>query len=45
MHILRINPSDHSTIVINLPEVKSGITRPHTEVENKNIIFLATKII
>jgi hypothetical protein len=45
MHILRINNSGHSKIVINSPEVQPGITRQHAEVGHKNILFLATKII
>jgi hypothetical protein len=43
MHILRINTSDHSNIVINLPEVYLGITRQHAVVGNKNIIIFFYK--
>jgi hypothetical protein len=43
MHILRINTSDHSKILINSPEVQLGITRPHAEVGHKNIIIFSYK--
>jgi hypothetical protein len=43
MHILRINTSDHSKIVINSPAVKLGITRPHAEVGHKNTIIFSYK--
>jgi hypothetical protein len=43
MHILGINTSDHSKIVINSPEVKLGITRPHAEVGHKSIIIFSYK--
>jgi hypothetical protein len=43
MHILRINASDHAQIVINSPEVQLGITRPHAEVGQKNIIIFSYK--
>jgi hypothetical protein len=43
MHILRINTSVHSTIVINSPELQPGITRPHAEVGHKNIIIFIYK--
>jgi hypothetical protein len=42
MHILRIN-THHSKIGINSPEVQLGITRPHAEVEHKNIINFSYK--
>jgi hypothetical protein len=45
MHILRINTSHHSKIVLNSPEVQLGITKPQAPVGYKNIINLATKII
>jgi hypothetical protein len=43
MHILRINTSDYSKIVINSPEVLLGITRQHAEVGLKNIIIFRYK--
>jgi hypothetical protein len=43
MHILRINTSDHSKIVINSPEVYLGITRQHAGVGHKNIIIFSYK--
>jgi hypothetical protein len=43
MHILRINTYDQSTIVINSSEVQLGITRPHVEVGDKNIIIFSYK--
>jgi hypothetical protein len=43
MHILRINTSDNSKIVIKSLEVQLGITRPHVEVEHKNIISFIYK--
>jgi hypothetical protein len=43
MHILRINTSDNSKIVIKSPEVQLGITRPHAEVGHKNIIIFSYK--
>jgi hypothetical protein len=43
MHILRINTSDHATIVINSPEVQLGITRPHAEFAHKNIFSFSYK--
>jgi hypothetical protein len=39
MHILRINTSDHSKIVINSPEVYLGTKRQHAEVRLKGIII------
>jgi hypothetical protein len=42
-HILRINTSDHSKIVINSPEVNLGIKRPDAEVGHKNIIIVSYK--
>jgi hypothetical protein len=43
MHILRINTSGNSKIVINSPEVQHGITRPHAEVGHKNIMSFSYK--
>jgi hypothetical protein len=43
MHILRINTSTHSKIVINSPEVQLGITRPHEKVGHKSIIIFSYK--
>jgi hypothetical protein len=43
MHILRINTSEQSKIVINSPEVQLGITRPHAESGQKNIIIFSYK--
>jgi hypothetical protein len=43
MHILRINTSEHSKIVVNSPEVQLGITRPHADVGHKNIIIFSYK--
>jgi hypothetical protein len=43
MHIVRLNTSGHSKIVINSPEVQLGITRPHEEVRHKNIIIFSYK--
>jgi hypothetical protein len=43
MHILRINISGHSKIVINSPEVCLDITRSHAEVGQKNIIMFSYK--
>jgi hypothetical protein len=43
MHILRINTSDNSKIVIKSPKVQLGITRPHAEVGHKNIIIFSYK--
>jgi hypothetical protein len=43
MHILIINTSDHSKIVINSPEVYLDIKRPHAEVAHKNIIIFSYK--
>jgi hypothetical protein len=37
MHKLRINISDHSKIVINLPKMYLGITRQYAQVGHKNI--------
>jgi hypothetical protein len=45
MHILRINISSYSKIVITSPEMYLGITRQHAQVGHKNINILATKII
>jgi hypothetical protein len=42
-HILRINTSDHSKIVINSPEVQLGITRPHADVGHKSTIIFSYK--
>jgi hypothetical protein len=36
-HISRINISDNSKIVLNSPDVYSGITRQHATVGHKNI--------
>jgi hypothetical protein len=43
MHILRINTSDHSKIVINPQEVYLDVTREHAEVGLKNIIMFSYK--
>jgi hypothetical protein len=43
MHILRINTSDNSKIVIKSPNVQLGITRTHAEVGHKNIIIFSYK--
>jgi hypothetical protein len=43
MHILRINTSGNSKIVINSPEVQVVITRPHAEVGHKNINIFSYK--
>jgi hypothetical protein len=43
MHILRINTSGNSKIVIKSPEVQLGITKPHAEVGPKNIIIFSYK--
>jgi hypothetical protein len=42
-HILRIDTSDRSKIVINSPEVYFRIKRPHAEVGNKNIMMFSYK--
>jgi hypothetical protein len=41
MHVLRINTSGDSKIVIKSPEVQLGITRPHAEVGHKSIIIFS----
>jgi hypothetical protein len=43
MHILRINTSGNSKIVIKSPEVQLGLTRTHAEVGHKNIIICSYK--
>jgi hypothetical protein len=43
MHVLRINTSDHSKIVINSPEVQLYIKRPHAKVGNKSTIISSYK--
>jgi hypothetical protein len=43
MHILRINASNHSKLVINSPEVCLDIKRPHAEVGHKNITIFSYK--
>jgi hypothetical protein len=43
MHILRINNSDHSKIVINSPDVQHCIKRLHVEVGHKNITIFRYK--
>jgi hypothetical protein len=42
-HILRINTSDHSKMVINSPEVHLSTKRPHTKVGLKNVIIFGYK--
>jgi hypothetical protein len=42
-HMLRINTSDHSKILINSAEVYLGIKRPHADVGHKNIITFSYK--
>jgi hypothetical protein len=44
-HISRINISDKHKIMVNSPEVDLWIERLYLEVEQKNIIIFATKII
>jgi hypothetical protein len=44
-HISRINISDKHKIMVNSPEVDLWIERLYLEVEHKNIIIFATKII
>jgi hypothetical protein len=43
MHILRINNSGHSKILINSPEVQLGMTKPHAEVGHENVIIFSYK--
>jgi hypothetical protein len=42
-HISRINISDKYEIVINSPEVHSGIKRQHAKVGHKNLIIFSYK--
>jgi hypothetical protein len=43
MHILRIDTSDQSKIVIKSPEVYLGITRQYAQVGHKNINIFSYK--
>jgi hypothetical protein len=43
MHLLRINTSDHPTIMIKLPEMGIRITRQHALVGHKNINIFSYK--
>jgi hypothetical protein len=43
MHILRINTSYHSKLVINSPEMQLGMKKLHAEVGHKNINIFSYK--
>jgi 3-methyladenine DNA glycosylase Mpg len=43
MHLLRINTSDKTKVVINSPEVCLGTTRQHAQVVHKTINIFSYK--